>query len=80
MRIVLPILCLALLLAASSVTHAAPPTQEQLRAAAQQAGSVNGLCPVTRELVTPAGDTVTFKGERIGFQAPEAAPQAGELR
>ncbi len=65
-------LAVALLLLATASAWSAEPTREQLQAAAKKAGSVNGLCPVTRTLVVPGAGTATYKGERIGFARKEA--------
>lgn len=64
-----------LLLLVAGLAWAEKPTREQLQAAAKKAGTVNGLCPVKRQFVTPAAGTATYKGERIGF-ADKAANTA----
>ena len=57
----------ALLLLATSPVWGEAPTRAQLQAAARQAGTANGLCPVHRRLVIQAAGTATYKGEKIGF-------------
>lgn len=63
---------LAVLLLASGSAWSAEPTRAQLQAAAQKAASVNGLCPVKRQLVTAAAGSATYKGEKIGFAHADA--------
>ena len=59
-----------LLLLAAGLAWAEKPTREQLQAAAKKAGTVNGLCPVKRQVVTSAAGTATYKGEtRYGRRA-----------
>lgn len=65
-------LCVALLLLAAAPAWSEAPTREQLQAAAKKAGTVNGLCPVNRQLVVAAAGTATYKGEKIGFSHKDA--------
>jgi YHS domain-containing protein len=49
---------------------AGEPTPTELQAAATAVGSVNGLCPVMKKLVTPKGGASTYKGEKVAFCCP----------
>lgn len=69
------VLTVAVLLLATGLAWSAQPTREELQAAAKAAGSVNGLCPVKRQLVVAAAGTASYKGEKIGF-ADKAANTA----
>jgi len=48
------------------------PTGAQLRKARKAVKAVNGLCPVTRKLVTVAGGSVVYRGEKIAFFSADA--------
>lgn len=65
-------LCVALLLLAAGSAWGEAPTREQLQAASKKAGTVNGLCPVKRQLVVAGAGTATYKGEKIGFSHKDA--------
>ncbi len=40
---------------------------DELTTARTEAGSVNGLCPIMENPVTPVGGFVDYKGQRIAF-------------
>jgi hypothetical protein len=40
---------------------------EALAAAAREAGTANGLCPVQESLVVPGVRTVEYQGKKVGF-------------
>lgn len=42
---------------------------QAVAAAAKEAGTVNGLCPIMKKPVVP-GDTTEYQGERFGFCCP----------
>lgn len=44
-------------------------TPQAVAAAAKEAGTVNGLCPIMKKPVIP-GDATEYKGEKIGFCCP----------
>jgi YHS domain-containing protein len=46
------------------------PTGAQLRLARKTAGSVNGLCPVMKRLVTARGGSAEYRGMRVAFCCP----------
>ncbi len=78
----LSLIAAVLLVLTASAAWGEQPTREQLQAAAKQAGTVNGLCPVRRVLVTQAAGSAAYKGEKIGFadKASRAAFEADATR
>jgi len=46
------------------------PTRDEMAKAAAAVGSANGLCPVMKRLVTPAGGSADYKGQKIAFCCP----------
>lgn len=47
---------------------------QAVAAAAKQAGTVNGLCPIMKKPVI-VGDSTDYKGEKIGFCCPGCSVQ-----
>jgi len=43
------------------------PKADELAAARKEAGSVNGLCPIMENPVSPVGGFVDYKGQRVAF-------------
>ena len=43
---------------------------DELATARKEAGSVNGLCPIMENPVSPTGGHVDYKGQRIAFCCP----------
>ena len=43
---------------------------DELAAARVEAGSVNGLCPIMENPVSPTGGSVDYKGQKIAFCCP----------
>jgi hypothetical protein len=60
-------LALALLLAVGLAGCGRKDPAEALAAAAREAGTANGLCPVQESLVVPGVRTVEYQGRKIGF-------------
>jgi len=79
----LRLLSLALSLAAASLAACGAPatgddetSPARLAAAAKEAGTVNGLCPVMKKPVVKDPDLVyEYKGERIGFCCTPCRPK-----
>lgn len=46
------------------------PKPDELAAARKDANSVNGLCPIMENPVSPTGGFVMYKGQRIAFCCP----------
>ena len=64
----LPALLLASLLVGACGSKA--PKADELAAARKDANSVNGLCPIMENPVSPTGGFVMYKGARIAFCCP----------
>lgn len=46
------------------------PKADELATARADAGSVNGLCPIMENPVSPTGGSVVYKGQRVAFCCP----------
>ncbi len=64
---------LVLLMYGSGTAWAEKSTPQQLQAAARDAGSVNGLCPIMGRMVTPKGGSAVYQSEKIAFCCPGCA-------
>jgi YHS domain-containing protein len=66
--------CLSPLLAACGRTNTDEFSPQAVAAAAKEAGTVNGLCPIMKKPVI-VGDTAEYKGEKFGFCCPGCSTQ-----
>jgi YHS domain-containing protein/predicted small lipoprotein YifL len=62
------------LLAACGQKNVDEFSPQAVAAAAKEAGTVNGLCPIMKKPVV-VGDTAEYKGEKFGFCCPGCSVQ-----
>jgi len=72
--LIVAVLLLSPLLAACGAKNTDEFSPQAVAAAAKEAGTVNGLCPIMKKPVI-VGDRTEYKGEKYGFCCPGCSAQ-----